>query len=145
MPPEQLTLGLFEPRAKPLPDDPQAAAELVAREALDHFGINGEWKGSIKVKNIQGGRFMSKTHNISIPRWTWRRGPEYFRYYVVHEVTHAAELLNSPQTARSTSHSSTFKDMEEAALDALYDMKIIRRRVYPKRIIQRGKTVWMEE
>ena len=70
------------------------------------------------------GRGYPDTKEIILPSWLSRYDVMYRMYYVLHEMVHCMVGIK---------HDSTFMKVEDVIL-ALWDIRIVRKKVYPKQL-----------
>lgn len=107
--------------------DYQAVVDLTS-EALGIATIE------VKIKNVLGGR--SLPHSITLPLWLHDYDEAYGIYYAVHETVHY--LRYSVPGLRG--HNDIFKEKEDKAL-ALWGLRIVRKKAYPKYLYDNGKRI----
>lgn len=97
---------------------------------LEHL----KWDFDVKVKiaEIDRGRGYFFEKMMILPAWLDEHDAVYQAYYAIHELTHC--LLGYR-------HNQIFKAAEDLLLD-IWDIQIIRKKVYPKKIFFDGKEVY---
>ena len=85
------------------------------------------------IKNVKRG-YATKVKNmykVVIPQWAFKRGENYWIWYVVHEIAHVIHhsLFGTYR------HDNNFKAIEDMYLED-FGLQIIRKKVYPKEILK---------
>jgi predicted SprT family Zn-dependent metalloprotease len=86
---------------------------------------------TVLIKDIPAGRGYFDDKKIMLPKWLEGHGRIYGVYYVLHELCHCLVGVK---------HDETFMTLEEFLL-CLWDIRIVRRKVYPKTIICGNKAI----
>jgi hypothetical protein len=86
---------------------------------------------ALRIKKVAGGR---AGHNyITLPQWLEEYDENYRIYYAVHEVCH--HIVGIERW-----HDQVFREVEDKAL-ALWGLKIIRSKAYPKELYANGQKI----
>jgi len=94
----------------------------------------------IKVKDTQRGWATYDTRLISIPIWAYLEGLDYFRAYVLHELSH---FINY-DTTKTYGHCKNFLRIEKELL-AGFGLVPIYKRVYLKALKNdKGDLIWLK-
>ncbi len=84
----------------------------------------------VRIKNVNGGR--ANKNYITLPKWLDNYDAYYQIYYTVHETCHYVE--------KRRKHNLLFKECEDRML-ALWGIRIIRKKAYPKALYANGKRI----
>lgn len=90
--------------------------------------INYRRSVSVLIKDIPMGRGYFFKKVIMLPKWLEKHNKLFGVYYVIHELTHCLVGVK---------HNQNFARMEDYLL-GLWDIRIVRNKAYPKKIIHRG-------
>jgi predicted metal-dependent hydrolase len=112
---------------KPTLADLEALAVLIC----DKLGIARIPK--INIKNAKRGFAHSHKGHFSIPRWTWKHGEMFVIHYCIHELIHFVD--------GDLDHGPRFAQLEDE-MNALFDIRIERMRVYPARVYHNNKVLY---
>ena len=85
----------------------------------------------IRIKKVYAGH--ANKNYITIPQWVEKYDEAYQIYYAVHEICHYDKKGRR-------SHTSLFKYDENRMLE-LWDIKIVRKKAYPKTLFCNGQPV----
>lgn len=88
-------------------------------------------KVTVKLNDIPRGMGFPATKEIELPLWINKYDVIYRIYYVVHELVHCIV---------GHKHDATFMKVEDVLL-ALWDIKIVRKKVYPKMLFWREQEI----
>jgi len=112
-------------------------------KVLTHFKVYPE-SLKVKVKDVKrGGRTGWRYRNgrtlfyITLPKWLEKYDDNYAIYYAIHETCHIVNYLKY----RNRGHCEDFKRIEDEAL-ALWGIRIVRAKVYPKELYVNGQKVY---
>jgi hypothetical protein len=86
---------------------------------------------SVSVQDVPYGQGYQRFKVIVMPMWLEKYDVVYRLYYVLHELVHCMVGVK---------HDKNFKLVEDAIL-AMWDIEIVRRRVYPKKLSWKGKDI----
>ena len=106
--------------------------QKVADTTLRWLSLDKVVKVKVLIRDdIDSGRGYFDRKEIHMPAWISSCDPGYRLYYVLHELIHC--LIGYK-------HNQTFKQVEDTILD-LWDIKIKRKRVYPKQMFWHDKEI----
>lgn len=88
----------------------------------------------VRIKKVYGGR--ANKNYITLPKWLEEYDEQYQIYYAVHETCHYLRY----SIKGIYRHNSLFKSYENEAL-ALWGIKIIRKKAYPKTLYANGQRI----
>ena len=116
----------------------------IVEHVLDHFKVRPD-SLKVNVKDVKyGGRTGWRYRNgrtlfyITLPKWLEKYDEQYATYYAVHETCHIVVRLKG---TRRGPHCENFKRIEDEAL-ALWGIRIVRRKAYPKELYANGQSVY---
>lgn len=111
---------------------------------LNHFKVHPD-SLKVNVKDIKGGgragwRYRNRRtlYRITLPKWLEEYDEQYAIYYAIHEACHVVVHLQNKYSGR---HCEYFKKIEDEAL-ALYKIRIVRKKAYPKEVYANGQSVY---
>lgn len=113
----------------------------IIERVLDHFEVKPR-NLKVRVKKVSGGGRCRHNGNndfsITLPHWLWEYDRYYAIYYTIHEACHLVRVMLH---SYARSHNETFKKIEDEAL-ALWKIKIVRAKAYPKELYVNGKKIY---
>lgn len=85
------------------------------------------------VKNVKRGyaTIVKNMYRVVIPQWVFKYGENRWVYYVCHELAH----VTHHDLFGVANHGEDFKAIEDMYLED-FGLKIIRKKVYPKAILE---------
>ena len=116
----------------------------IVDRVLDHFKVHPD-QLDLRVKDVKyGGRTGWRYEGgktlfyITLPKWLENYDKQYATYYAIHETCHIVTHLTYHKRLM---HSEVFKRIEDEAL-ALYGIRIVRAKAYPKELYANGQQVY---
>lgn len=86
---------------------------------------------SVELRELGSGRGYYFEKHIMLPTWIGKYHPAFQVYYLIHEICHCIV---------GHYHTPLFKITEDHVL-AVWSMRIVRRRVYPKKLYFNGEEI----
>ncbi len=106
--------------------------QKIVDDTLIILNLECEIAVTVTIADIARGRGYFVEKKIILPAWLCEYDLAYQIYYVIHELVHC--LLGYK-------HDKVFKKVESILLD-MWDIRIVRLRVYPKKLFLDGKEIF---